>query len=163
MKKIISVSVCILLLTSVIAFAAEKNKGLIDLTKNATYSMSSKSAYNENIDFLLKDGKRTGPYQDTFAFSTDEEDNPFIIIDLKKVVTIKKIEIQNRLVSIQDRAKTLTIWVSKDKTEWKEIWKAPKVEINWSIDTNTPKVQFVKIGLTEKNYLHLNKVRIYGN
>jgi hypothetical protein len=165
MKKIIFISMCTFLLTTVNAFAAEKKNGLIDLSKNATYTMSSINGYApaENIDFLLKDGLRTGSFKDDLAFCTELEDEPFIIIDLKKIVTLKKIEIENRRASDQERAKTLTIWVSKNKNEWKKIWKAPKVEINWIIDTNTPKVQFIKIGLTEKNYLHLNKVRIYGN
>lgn len=163
-EKIIFVSVCTFLLTTVIAFAAEKNKGLIDFTKNATFTMSSNAGYSENIEFLLKDGNRTGEYKDSFAFHTVEEDNPFILIDLKKEVRIKLIEIENRVVTCcQDRAKTLTIWVSKDKKEWKVLWKAPSVENNWTINTNTPNVQFVKIGLTEKNILHLNKVRVYGN
>ena len=130
MKKIIIVSVCTYLLTTVIAFAADKNKGLSDLSKNATYVMSSSVGYTENNDFLLKDGNRTGAAKDLFAFHTAEEDNPFIIIDLNKKARVKLIEIENRFLDCcQEKAKTLTIWVSKDKKEWRKIWKAPKVEI----------------------------------
>jgi len=129
MKKIIIVSVCAFLLTTVIAFAAEKNKGLIDFTKNATCTMSSTASYTENKDFLLKDGNRTGDFKDNFAFHTLEEDNPFIIIDLKKKVRIKLIEIENRVPIYQERAKTLTIWVSKDQKNGKKYGKPQQLKI----------------------------------
>lgn len=136
-----------------------------DLGKDATLEMSSSiDEWCVDKDFLLKDGKRTGQFKDSFAFTTAEEENPYIIMTLPGEATINRIYIQNRVYGCQERAKGLTIWFSTDNKEWKQIWKAENGDPEWNIELNPPvKAKYIKLGLNGKVALHLNKVRIYGN
>jgi hypothetical protein len=110
-------------------------------------------------------------YDGGYACHTKEEDNPFIIIDLKRSALVRGIEIVNRMDMVPERARTLTVWLSQDKKDWKEVWRAADVEEVWTIGvTQSPdnlqkpgvQARYVKIGLREKNYLHLYSVRVYG-
>ncbi len=140
--------------------------GLKDLGIDATLQLGSPySTFNVDNAFLLKEGKRTGEYKDSFAVHTDMTE-PWFIIILKEPASIKTIYIQNRPDGSQERALGLTVSVSEDQKTWKEIWKAADVRAEWTIDLKTPeKAKFLKFELPrgEASYLHLNNVRIYGN
>lgn len=147
-------------------FISAQDSTLKDLSKDAALEMSSSiDEWCVDKDFLLKEGRRTGQFKDSFVFTTQEEENPYIIITLPGESTINKIYIQNRLYNeAMQRAKSLTIWISADNKEWKQVWKAEKAEEEWNIELNPPvKAKYIKIGLQERTSLHLNKVRIYGS
>ncbi|MHB9022747.1 MAG: alpha-L-fucosidase [Armatimonadota bacterium] len=140
---------------------------LVDLTRNAGYVTSSTvyPDWQAGTSGLLVDNGRNTP----FAFHTLAGKDEHIIIDLQHVATIQRIEIENRRDACQDRAKTLTVWVSGDQAtespkEWLEIWRAGQMESDWIIELDDKEVRsrFVKIGLREHEYFHLSKVRIYG-
>jgi alpha-L-fucosidase len=114
-----------------------------------------------------------------FAFMTRREANPYIIVDLKKDTTITGFEIQNSFDLNQydrynktryvDQARTLAVWVSRDKTTWIKVWQADKPRLWWAhiLTDNGSSVpgivaRYVKIGLQETNVLTLKSVRIYG-
>ena len=138
---------------------------LTDLSEKATLIKIHKpgrEAWNTDKDFLLKEGQRTGRYKNSFAFHTVGKVLPYIIIDLTKDCQVKKFVIENRRDLIK-RAKTLTIWLSENKEDWDQVWQAKKAKKEWIIELDkAQKARYVKIGLTEKTPLHLNKVRIYG-
>jgi alpha-L-fucosidase len=144
------------------------------LSKDATYEMSSLEPQyndNENLKKLLSGEDCDGG----FAFHTKEETNPYIVIDLGREAVVKGIEIGNRADMGQDRAKTLAVWVSKDKTNetsWRQVWKADKVEQTYEVPVTEfvagiqqvgTVARYIKIGLQEKNYFHLYSVRVYGD
>ena len=137
-----------------------------DLSKDATLTLSSEApGYCSNKKFLLIDGERIDDgYQNSFAFHTRGNGNDYVIIKLFKAAVINKIYIGNRL-GLEDRAKSLAIWVSIDQKEWKKIWQAETIQKEWSIkiDKKIIEARYIKIGLQEKNVLHLNKVRVFGN
>ena len=163
------VNIIPVLLCAVGSSIAVSGQEPIDLTKDATYTMSSSyDAINVNRDFLLRDGKRIastlGDYSQAFAFHTADEEDPFIVITLKKDAVLKTIEIENRQDGGQARAATLTIWVSGDKKEWKQVWTAKKAESKWIIHFEKEvRAKYIKMGLQERQCLHLNKVRVFGN
>ena len=138
------------------------------ISKDATYEASSADPkWSANEKKLLSGEDYDGGY----ACHTKEEDNPFIIIDLKRSALVKGIEIVNRTDMVPERARTLTVWLSQDKKDWKEVWRAADVEEVWTIGvTHSPdnlqkpgaQARYIKIGLREKNYLHLYGVRVYG-
>jgi alpha-L-fucosidase len=137
------------------------------VSQGATYTTSSLEADSSKKAFLLNGM----PYQGTSAFSTRLEANPFIEIDLKSPVRIQRIRIDNRanaddwVGSLQERARTLTVWHSEDKTDWKPLWKANKVNMFWDIVPagERPIARYLKIGLQESNYLHLKRVLVFGD
>jgi hypothetical protein len=72
---------------------------------------------------------------------------------------------------VPERARTLTVWLSQDKKDWKEVWRARTVEDTWTIPVAQSGAgaqqggvegRYIKIGLRERNYLHLYSVRVYG-
>ncbi len=138
--------------------------GLKDLGIDATVQFGSIQdiAWNVDSEFLLKEGKRTGAYKDSFAFHTNSQD-PWFIVTLKSPADIKTIYIQNRF-DAQAQAQRLTVSVSNDQKTWKEIWKATDVKPEWIIDLKAAeKAQYIKFELPQGSHLHLNNVRIYGN
>lgn len=140
--------------------------GTRDLTAEAVgYTQSSRSQWEKERDrqFLLKDGDRSGAGDDLFAFHTQWGQAPYIIIELKQPSVLREIYIENSYGMYEWRAATLTIWVSDDQQNWKKIWGADYDEPSWTVALGGVKAKYVKLGLTEENYLHLHRVRIYGN
>ncbi len=138
--------------------------------KDATFTASSlEERWSGQKDTLLK-----GTCQGSFAFHTKEEKSPWIVIDLKKTRHIETVLIENRSDMLQERAKTLTMWVSDDGTNWTQAWKAPSVADRW---TAIPEVlvagakikgadaRYIKLGLQSDTStpLHLRSVRVYGH
>lgn len=132
------------------------------ISEDATYTASSRSEWSkpEEEEMLLSEEENMIP----FCFHSNEEDSPFITVDLAKIFTVKRIEIVNRTNMCQDRAATLAVWISSDEKEWQKVWEAENWEDAWEIefDEKSYKARYVKIGLQELNYFHLNSVKIYG-
>jgi hypothetical protein len=146
-------------------------QGANQITNGIFYELSLKdehwnhSAENKNIftDREVHD----------YAFHTAEEQNPFIKIDLGSTKEVHGIVISNRKSCCQERAQSLTVWISDDGKNWKPYWKAKKLKEKWDISIETEsmgatvsgkKLRYIKIGLDDKEeqILHLNKIKIYA-
>ena len=67
------------------------------------------------------------------------------------------------MATCQERAAGLTLWVSNDGKQWKEVWKAKSVAPEWLADLGGDvECTYLKIGLPTKGTLHLNKVTVFG-
>ncbi|MFH2003014.1 MAG: discoidin domain-containing protein, partial [Planctomycetota bacterium] len=135
------------------------------ISGSATYEMSSRAAeWSTHEAFLLNDEE----YGNEFAFHTDSEKNPFIIIDLKSAGHVKGLYIVNRKGSLEERARSLTVWLSKDKTKWTRAWQAESAEKEWTVILDPAAAELesrhIKIGLNQdgKEYLHLHTVKVFG-
>lgn len=107
------------------------------------------------------DGKREG-----YGFHTDLEANPWWEVDLQQVAALSEIRIYNR-PDVPDRARTLGVWVTADGSNWQQIyshngsvWGADGRPL--TIAANGARARWVRIGLTERNYLHLDEIEVYG-
>ena len=133
------------------------------ISKDATYTMSS--VMMPALPNLLN-GKGGGQQSNGFAFHTKPENSPYIVIDLGVTKRITRLEIVNRRddLSLLGRAKTLTVWAGAAANgPWREVWRAEGAEKEWTIKLPTPvTARFVKIGLREKNPLHLFSVKMFG-
>jgi hypothetical protein len=71
---------------------------------------------------------------------------------------------QNRRNSqFHDRAKDLTVWVSEDGSEWKQVWQSEQPQADYHVDLpDGPAITMVKIGMPHKAILHLNQVVLFG-
>ncbi|TKG93918.1 hypothetical protein EYV94_14255 [Puteibacter caeruleilacunae] len=110
---------------------------------------------------------------DDFAFHTDKEQNPHIIIDLGAEQTVDGMIIKNRIGRWSERSKGLTVWTSKDGKLWEKSWSAADVKKVWNVNFTTKsmgaeisgkKMKYIKVGLSGTNpeYFHLNKIEVYG-
>jgi len=102
--------------------------------------------------------------KDCFAFHTNREKNPHIIIALAGVPTIQRLFIENRRHGQLERASGLAVWVSEDKKSWKHVWTARRVAPSWMVKLEAPiAAAYVKLGLPGTSYFHLTTVKIYGH
>ncbi len=149
--------------------------GLTWVSRDATYEASSSYVDDDGTaqrplpSLLTGRGRlhRPGGGTDCFAFHTNQEKHPHIIIALTGVPTIQRLFIENRRgvpAGESDRASGLTVWVSEGKKSWKRVWTAQRVAPSWMVKLKAPiAAAYVKIGLPGTNYLHLTTVKIYGH
>jgi hypothetical protein len=137
------------------------------ISKAATYTMSAEAEPDHPAHPNLLDGRGGGDQNNGFAFHTKDVDRPYITIDLGATARIARLEISNRRddPGALKRAKTLAVWMSSGDAQgpWQLVWEAAGAEREWTIELPTPvAARFVKVGLREKNPLHLFAVKIFG-
>lgn len=141
-------------------FIADK---LIDVAKNKKATQSSVSQFSKFDD--ASRACRDDLIIDDYAFHTQEENNPWWMIDLEEEYQIESIVITNRIKYCKERAKTLKIlYFSKEKSSWNELqasWDSEfgilKTDIHNEITT-----RFIKLILNECTSLHLAKVQVFS-
>jgi len=143
--------------------------GLDEISTDATYTVSSLvDLWSSEVETLLKGTCRSG-----FAFHTNDEKNPWIIIDLKKEKSVGAVLIENRSDELQDRAKTLTMWVSSDGKSWVQVWMAEVASGQWTAipekiqagaTVKPVQARYIKLGLDTETptALHLRSVAVFG-
>ena len=113
---------------------------------------------------------------DDFAFSTSQEANPWVEIDLGREVSVTGVRVLNRTKAAQagmDRAATLRLSISSDGKSWTEVWKAESGLPLWEIPVNDflagaqvpgRKARFVRLETKPEKpeYFHLRQVQVYG-
>ncbi|MEI6236600.1 MAG: discoidin domain-containing protein [Planctomycetota bacterium] len=156
--------------TEIAGATLPENKVSKWISKDATYTVSSKYSEGKKIwepmkSFLNGDDPEYFSADDGFSFVTKSERCPNATVDLGAKCRIDGFEILNRKWSAQqDRAKTLTVWVSFDANgPWVEIWRAEKAQAKWNV--KLPKhcfARYVKVGLRDTNELHLASIKLFG-
>jgi alpha-L-fucosidase len=145
-------------------------QGLTEITGAATYTASSLDPqWSAEKDTLLN-----GTCQGNFAFHTQEEKDPSILIDLGQKKTTAAVVIENRNDMLQERAASLKLWVSNDGKNWEQVWSATGPQPRWvavperrvaGAIVKGVDARYLKLGLEtgELGTLHLRSVRIYGH
>lgn len=131
------------------------------VSQDATYRASSHWRQWKEMPALLTGKGQL--YGGEFAFHTNREKSPHIVIQLRQTVAIRRIVVENRRGHGQERAKGLMILTSTDAKQWKRVWTAGAGQPAWIIDLPAPvTARYVKIGLPRVDFLHLAGVRIYA-
>lgn len=131
------------------------------ISKNATAKVSSQF-HEQRLSAWLLNGEGGDVWENTHSFHTNDDINQFVVLDLGAKQSVAAVEISNRN-SQMTRSKTLSLW-SADSAEgpWTEIWTTRDWQNFWVISFETPEsTRYLKIGLKEKNPLHLNTVRVF--
>ncbi len=107
-------------------------------------------------------GVRTG-----IAVHTQEESKtkePNILIRFNEPAIVRSVQIANcGDATIQHRARGLTLSVSEDGENWKEVWTAPDAFPDWQFDIDSPKpIKYAKLWLKGEGILHLQKATFFG-
>jgi hypothetical protein len=103
------------------------------VSENATLTMSSPSAPDNAADHSkLFRGEKSDR---GFAFHTGDELNPWVQIDLGKIVNVTGLIIENR--PGERRTNGLTLSVSEDGRQWTKVWAAPKWQQVWEVYVTT--------------------------
>jgi hypothetical protein len=131
------------------------------ISKDATLEASSIDP-RWNRDEFMKKFLTGEPFDQHWGVCTKNEQDPWLMIDLKREVPVGGIDIVNRHPDCRDFARTLTLWISSDKKNWKPLWKAPQVEDRWTVEFKQAQTgRYIKLGLREKQYLNLKHVFVY--
>lgn len=104
--------------------------------------------------------------QGLFFFHTEFEDRPWFTLDLGATLRVSELRIYNRWDRYFVRARTMRVSVSDDDRDYTVIFDA--VAADW--DPRTPlflrprrrPMRFVRIELTEPQYLHLSAIEVFG-
>ena len=119
-------------------------------------SLSQWSKPNDAERALDDDGKRD------FAFHTDIEDNPWWMVDLGDQYPIHHIVICNRRKIEQQKARTLTVEVSRDGENWIKVHAGKEVFFDLNLSLHGEMLaRFLRISLRERRHLHLSKVEVW--
>lgn len=98
-------------------------------------------------------------------FKPEEAKQPHIIIRLKKPANLRQVAVENRKgTQFLPRSTGLTLWLSSDGNEWRQVWQAESPQAEWLIDLGVGQpAQYLKLGLPGKGVLHLREVVVYGD
>jgi len=139
-----------------------EHRGCREVSRDAVYRVShpGNSGFNLDNAYLLSGD---APSRKPHAFhSADNAEGPHVVIRLAEERAVRYVKIRNRTGSHQERAEGLTVWVSSDGKSWREVWRAARVEQEWTVDAGGAGCRYLKIGLPGRGTLHLNKVTVFG-
>lgn len=104
-----------------------------------------------------------------FAFHTDSEKNPWVVLKLPAHAVVTGFRIVNRTnAAHHSRAAGLTVSLSNDGKAWREVWKADKPEAEWKVSLlatkKSQRALYVKLETKSDpaGPFHLSKVFIHG-
>jgi len=132
---------------------------LISETATVRYSSTS-AAFSPNKDTLLT------TMEGEHSFHTNEEQTPWLIIDLKAQKAISGLQIVNRPGSHSLRASNLHIWLSNNDKDWALAYQSTFASARWNLTLVQPVLaRYVKIGLVNETpaFFHLKGVQVIGD
>lgn len=135
------------------------NNTYINIAPYSTVTFSSTSEYSHDDD---KREILTAEHDRDFSFHTDNEKNPYVLLDLNDTYIINCICIYNRR-NYQERANKIKVEISLDNKEFDIIhsgfvYFSDKIEFNIN---NLKKCRYIKISLDDTEYLHLRKIEVF--
>jgi hypothetical protein len=139
------------------------------ISDDATLEMSSVSEYDHAEDHpRLFKGE---PSEHGYAFCTDNEEHPWVKIDLGAVKTVKALLIENR--HNERCTNGLLLFASEDGESWDKVWEAEEWEPTWcavvthfhaGIEVPGRKVRYLMLQThgQKKRHLLLQRVTVHG-
>jgi hypothetical protein len=128
---------------------------------------SSTSAYSRAND---AQGGNDGIKNGSYGFHTDRQNGPWWEVDLCLPRVIQEVRIFNRMDYNPERAYRLLVRLSDDGQAYRTVYTANGNHFGGIRDNKPLRVllpnttsRFVRIGLPEVNWLHLDEIEVYGN
>lgn len=138
----------------------------------AIHKPSSQSSISTQFLVTNSNSITNGNPSGTYGFHTNLETDPWCILDLQRIEPVLAIIISNRLDSGAHRIRTLRVLISSNQQDWTLVYDHHGAQpFGGARDLNeTPalllnlfgvSLQYLKIELREKTYLHLDQIEIY--
>ena len=146
-------------------YPLQKNGELTEVSRQTHLKLGKTfpTSLNKEAEHLLS---HEGVRKFTFAFHSPNKksSNPNVIIRFNNPTKIGVVKVFNRRDAVfHDRAKGITMWVSDDGKEWKEVWHSEEAYPDWSFQLPMDKpIGYAKFGLKHPGILHLDRVVFYG-
>jgi hypothetical protein len=95
-----------------------------------------------------------------YFFHTEEEDKPWVEIDLGATVSISSVRIDNRKDCCLERAAPLLVEVSTNQKRFREVLRKDDTFKSWKGEFEPVRARYVRISATRRTALHLARVRV---
>jgi hypothetical protein len=112
------------------------------------------SAYNG----WKAEGKLGWTPSDAF-FHTNEEDNPWLIVDLGRERSVSRVRVVNRVVGAE-RSLPLELEVSKDETAWQNVGTRTAPFQIWIAEFPAVEARYLRFRVPRKTFLHLRGIQV---
>lgn len=145
----------------------ETDRSLKCVSFDATYKPSSVYSYYgrsaaPRAVFVTGQGTL---HRDGYAFHTNRQDSPSVIVMLRKTEMIKRIIIDNRRGRYASANTGLVVATSIYGRKWTTLWRAKAVQQSWLIDCTLPvRARYVRVSRpsAKSSYLSLAGIRIHA-
>jgi hypothetical protein len=94
----------------------------------------------------------------TIFFHTQYEDSPWFEVDLARPTRIKRVEVGNRIDSLQERAVPLVVELSLDHVRWTQVGKRDDPFDDWTLTFPPRQTRYVRLRTLKPTWLHLRSV-----
>jgi len=95
-----------------------------------------------------------------FFIATHEEDNPWLMFDLKSTKSLSGVQVENRLDCCYERAFPLVVEVSDDAKTWKEVARRTSDFSTWKTSFDTVQTRYVRFRILKRTNLHFSRVML---
>jgi len=95
-----------------------------------------------------------------FFFHTTEEDQPWIVIDLKSSQRFSAVRVRNREDCCTERAAPLVVEVSSNQNTWKQVARREDTFTNWYQSFDPVTARYVRVRAAKKTSLHLSRISV---
>lgn len=95
-----------------------------------------------------------------FFFHTNEEQSPWVEIDLGSRVSFTAVRVINRRDCCFERATPLVVEVSDDQQNYREVARRGSVFSSWLTSFAPKQARFVRVRVEQRTHLHLAEVRV---
>jgi hypothetical protein len=134
---------------------AERQEARLDLARGKPWKTSS-----PHLMFGCKSPDQTCPESPTFFFHTQEDDKPWVVIDLGVKSRFSSLRIKNRIGCCPERAVPLLVEVSNDQKKWKQVARREEPFDVWKPKFKPENARYVRVRAARKTWLHLSFVRV---
>jgi hypothetical protein len=100
-------------------------------------------------------------YTAAMGFCTQEEQSPWLKIDLQAAQSVRRVKVYNRSDGWMDRAVPLVVEGSVDGTQFRELARRDRDFKVWEATFPPTVVRYVRVVVPRLTYLHLNEVELY--
>jgi hypothetical protein len=149
------VAVALLFLTAGAQVLRAVHERSRDVARGKAWVTSSKYSNVGCVSPLQSCPETTG-----YFFHTEEQDNPWLEIDLAQVQHISGLIVENRVDCCQDRGLPLIVEVSRDHQHWTEVARRTTRFTQWKADFPAVEARWVKLRSPQRTMLHLNRVGV---
>lgn len=125
-----------------------------DLAAGKAWRVSSKA-------FDCKPAEKScGGASSAMFFHTQQDESPWVEIDLGKSTRFGRVEVENREDCCQERAVPLVIETRDDGTEFREVARTTEVFSDWAATFKPVTARYVRVRIDRREYLHLVRVSV---
>jgi len=153
---VLSAVILLAALTAGAAFWAGSRRA-VDLAEGKPWLASS--AYP---GFSMQGLKPVRPILGLF-FSTVDEDKPWWRLDLGRSYRVSRVEVVNRTDCCPERAHPLTLELSADARNWREVARRTEAFRTWKATFPATETRYLRLRSLRKTLLHFKDVRVYSD